>query len=206
MNVSKRKETAAEPVADAAMAEAMGTAETASGGDMAHLKAEIDRLEAELAASQAEALVAQAEAQANQAEAQANMERWARAQADFDNFRRRARAEKEELARYAAENLIREILPVLDNLERALTTDAQAEAWRQGVELTARQLLTVLQGQGLAAIDVLHLPFDPNLHEAVLQVEAEDQAEGTVLSEVRRGYRLGDKVLRPALVAVSKRP
>ncbi|MCL5676278.1 MAG: nucleotide exchange factor GrpE [Firmicutes bacterium] len=156
------------------------------------LRAEVARLEAEL--------------EAKQAEAEGNFERWARTQADFENFRRRTRAEREEWVRYATEGLVLDLLPAIDNLERALKADAQAEAWRQGVELTVRQLMNVLQTHGIAPIEALGLAFNPEVHEAVMQVESADHEEGTVVTEVRRGYKLGDKVIRPSLVQVSRRP
>lgn len=167
--------------------------------EVASLQAEIARLEAEVARLEAER-------KAKEAEAAENYERWVRTQADFENFRRRTRAEKEDLVRYANEGLVLDLLPAIDNLERALQADAQAEAWRQGVELTVRQLMGVLQAHGVAPIEALGLPFSPEVHEAVLQVESADHEEGTVVTEVRRGYRLGDKVIRPSLVQVSRRP
>lgn len=169
------------------------------------LKAELEATRADLEATRADLETTRAELEATRAEAQANLERWARAQADFDNFRRRSRAEREEWSRYAAEELIREILPALDNLERALQADAGRESWTQGVELTLRQLLTTLQNRGLTPIESVDLPFDPNVHEAVMQVESDQHEEGTVVTEVRKGYKLGDKVIRPAMVGVARR-
>lgn len=176
----------------AAPEQAPDTPPEALAADVEALKVEIARLKSEL--------------KAKEAEASENYERWARTQADFDNFRRRSRAEKEDLVRYATEGLVLDLLPVIDNLERALQADAQAEAWRQGVELTVRQLVDVLQKHGLAPIEALGLAFNPEVHEAVMQVESAEHEEGTVVTEVRRGYKLGDKVIRPSLVQVSKRP
>ncbi len=170
----------------------------AAAGDTEALRAEVARLQAELEARTAEL-------ESSRAEARENFERWARSQADFDNFRRRSRQEREEVTRFAAEGLLLDLLPVLDNLERAMNADAQAETWKQGVEMTVRQLLAALQSHGLSPIEALGQPFDPNLHEAVMQLDSDEHDEGTVLGEVRRGYRLGDRVIRPSLVQVSRR-
>ena len=170
----------------------------AAAGDAEALRAEVARLQAELEARTAEL-------ESSRAEARENFERWARSQADFDNFRRRSRQEREEVTRFATEGLLLDLLPVLDNLERAMNADAQAETWKQGVEMTVRQLLAALQSHGLSPIEALGQPFDPNLHEAVMQLDSEEHDEGTVLGEVRRGYRLGDRVIRPSLVQVSRR-
>lgn len=169
-----------------------------AAGDAEALRAEVARLQAELEATTAEL-------ESSRAEARENFERWARSQADFDNFRRRSRQEREEVTRFATEGLLLDLLPVLDNLERALNADAAAESWKQGVEMTVRQLLAALQSHGLSPIEALGQHFDPNLHEAVMQLDSEEHDEGTVLGEVRRGYRLGDRVIRPSLVQVSRR-
>lgn len=178
---------------------------SAAKAEMEATRAELEVAQAEVGALKAELEATRADLETTRAEAQANLERWARAQADFDNFRRRSRAEREEWSRYAAEELIREILPALDNLERALQADAGRESWTQGVELTLRQLLTTLQNRGLTPIESVDLPFDPNVHEAVMQVESDQHEEGTVVTEVRKGYKLGDKVIRPAMVGVARR-
>lgn len=170
----------------------------AAAGDAEALRAEVARLQAELEARTAEL-------ESSRAEARENFERWARSQADFDNFRRRSRQEREEVTRFATEGLLLDLLPVLDNLERAMNADAQAETWKQGVEMTVRQLLAALQSHGLSPIEAMGQPFDPNLHEAVMQLDSDEHDEGTVLGEVRRGYRLGDRVIRPSLVQVSRR-
>lgn len=133
-------------------------------------------------------------------------DRLVRAQADFENYKRRMQREKEELAVYANQKLILNLLPVLDNLERALTTAASPgdEKLRQGVELTARSFRELLGKEGITAIEAVGQPFDPNVHEAVMTEESTEQEDGTVLFEFQKGYRLGDRVIRPSMVKVCK--
>jgi molecular chaperone GrpE len=127
---------------------------------------------------------------------------WQRAQADFTNFKRRAEQEREEYVKYANCNIITSILPVLDDFERAFAAipDDQADAgWIEGIKLVERNLRSFLESQGVCEIKALQETFDPNLHEAVLQVAGED---GVVVQEVQKGYKLGDRVIRPSRVCV----
>ncbi|WP_313637959.1 nucleotide exchange factor GrpE [Paenibacillus sp. FSL K6-0276] len=129
-----------------------------------------------------------------------------RAQADFDNFRRRTQKEKEELAQYATSKLVTELLSVLDNFERALVTtptNPESEAFAKGVNMIFRQLDGVLKSEGLTAMETVGQPFNPEYHQAIMQVESEEYEEGIVTEEVQKGYLLKDKVLRPAMVKVS---
>ncbi|WP_379135089.1 nucleotide exchange factor GrpE [Paenibacillus sp. sgz500958] len=129
-----------------------------------------------------------------------------RVQADFDNFRRRTLKEKEELAQYATSKLVTELLPVMDNFERALATapaSPEFEAFTKGVNMIFRQLEGVLKNQGLTAMETVGQPFNPEYHQAIMQVESEEHEEGIVTEEVQKGYLLKDKVLRPAMVKVS---
>ncbi len=130
-----------------------------------------------------------------------------RAQADFENYRRRMTREKEELAVYANQKLLLKFLPVLDNLERALSTPKVEgdDKLRQGVELTARSFRDALTSEGLVTIEAVGQPFDPNTHEAVMTVESADHEDGTVVMEFQKGYKLGDRVIRPTMVQVSKK-
>jgi molecular chaperone GrpE len=134
-------------------------------------------------------------------------DRCLRAMADMDNVRRRARIEAEEARKYANENLVADLLPVLDNFSRALDAAGQTssvEALASGVEQIHRQLSEVLARAGLRRIDAVGQPFDPNLHEAILQVEPQEGQEAhQVVEELRPGYRLNDRVVRPSLVKVT---
>ncbi|WP_407307192.1 nucleotide exchange factor GrpE [Desulfosporosinus sp. SB140] len=129
-----------------------------------------------------------------------------RLQADFDNFRKRTLKEKTELIKYASEHLVSEMLPVLDNFERAVSSaqnNPDFSAFSQGVEMILRQLQTALSKEGLKAMEAVGQPFDPNLHEAVLRVESDEHEENTVVEELQKGYYLKEKVLRPCMVKVS---
>ncbi|MDQ0192668.1 nucleotide exchange factor GrpE [Paenibacillus wynnii] len=129
-----------------------------------------------------------------------------RVQADFDNFRRRTLKEKEELAQYATSKLVTELLPVMDNFERALATapaTPEFEAFTKGVNMIFRQLEGVLKNEGLTAMETVAQPFNPEYHQAIMQVESEEHEEGIVTEEVQKGYLLKGKVLRPAMVKVS---
>jgi molecular chaperone GrpE len=161
------------------------------------------------AASEDEAggVEAGAEAVGPAAEAAEWRERYLRAVADTANIRRRLEREAEEAKKFASERLVSDLLPVLDNFARALEAAERAEdleGLRSGVALIHRQLSDVLQKTGLERLEAVGQPFDPNLHEAILQVEPEEgQAPHEVVEELRAGYRLGDRVLRPTLVKVT---
>ena len=144
--------------------------------------------------------------EAKSREADAARDRYVRTVAEFDNARKRAVREREELIRGANESLIRELLPVLDNLERALQAargDAGAAGVTAGVELIQRELLRVLEKFGVTAFSSVGAPFDPERHEAVARVPAAGRPEMTVVGETARGYLLNGRVLRPAMVTVA---
>lgn len=147
---------------------------------------------------------------ASQAEVQKNWDLYLRARADLENYRKRSQREKEELSRFANENLLREILPVMDNLERALDHARQGAADNsglvQGVEMTLSQFQRVLEKFGVTPITSLGTLFDPARHEALGQLESVDQAPNTVVQELQKGYLLNDRLLRPAMVMVAKAP
>jgi molecular chaperone GrpE len=135
-----------------------------------------------------------------------NHERYMRVQADYDNFRRRSRLEKEDFAKYASLKLIEQLLPIVDNFERALAASQQAkdyDALIKGIEMTAKQLDQVLESEGLKSIESVNQPFNPEFHQAIMQVESDDHEEGIILEEIQKGYMLKDKVIRPAIVKVS---
>ncbi len=145
--------------------------------------------------------------EAKQQELEEALQRYLRLAADFDNFRRRTRQEMDDVRKTAAERLIGELLPVLDNFERALASARSIlpDNVVTGIDMIHRQLWHVLVQHGVQALEAAGKPFDPVFHEAFEQVETDDVPEGVVMEEVQRGYLLHDKVLRPALVRVSKR-
>ena len=128
--------------------------------------------------------------------------------ADFENYKKRARQEQADTMQHAAAELIGRILPVLDDLNNVLEHKPEGidESWVKGLELTVRKLEEVLGTHGLQPIDAVGARFDPKQHEAVGHEESTEHPEDTVVSELRRGYRLRDRVVRPALVRVSRRP
>lgn len=129
-----------------------------------------------------------------------------RLQADFENYRRRTQKEKEDLWKYASEQLIISLLPVLDNLDRALVArDDDPVRVVEGVEMIYRQLQDILTREGLSSIPAAGEEFDPALHEAMMQQETDQYPDNTVLEELQKGYLLKDKVIRPAMVKVARR-
>lgn len=139
-------------------------------------------------------------------QAEETQSRLLRAQADFDNFRRRTQKEKEGLAQYASMKLVEQLLPVLDNFERAMQSAGEElanDSFFKGIDMIQRQLTQVLETEGLRKMDAAGTPFDPEMHQAVMRVESEEHEEGTVVEVLQSGYWLKDKVLRPAMVKVS---
>lgn len=127
--------------------------------------------------------------------------------AEFDNYRKRIERERQAVTEAAAADLLTELLPLVDDLERALQADpgdAGATAYRKGVELIHRQLLEILRKRGVKPIEAHGADFDPYYHQAVSHEPSEGRREGEVLEEFRRGYMLGDRLLRPAMVKVAK--
>ena len=139
-------------------------------------------------------------------------DRLRRTMADFDNYRKRTDRERRDLSDAVAADVVRDVLPVLDDLQRALATPTSPsdrpesiEGYRRGIELIHRQLLDALRKRGVEALEVVGQDFDPQWHEAVAQEPpAPGQNEGTVTAELRRGYRIGQRLLRPAQVRVAK--
>ena len=134
-------------------------------------------------------------------------DRLLRSQADWDNSRKRILREKEEAVRYASEALLEKLLPVLDNFEmgmEAAKSASDAKAISQGFEMVLAQLQQVLKEAGVEAVDAVGHPFDPHRHEALGHHESDDHPEGHVLRQMRKGYKLKDRLLRPASVFVAK--
>jgi len=155
------------------------------------------------------------------AKADENWDRLLRTTADFENFKKRAAREKIDSAQYASASLIQKLLPVLDNFEMALAAAQTATSARKagapadegklaslqsGVQMVQQQLKNALVETGLEEIDATGKPFDPNFHEAISQQESADQPEGTVLQQMRKGYKIKERLLRPATVIVAKKP
>lgn len=142
-----------------------------------------------------------------EAQVQEKENRYLRLLADFDNYRRRVKVEKEADEKYRAQQLITNLLPAIDNLERAMDItpeNEQTEALLEGVQMVYRNIVDALKTEGAEQIEAAGNEFDPNLHQAVMQAEEEGAAENIVLEEFQKGYRLKDRVIRPSMVKVSK--
>ncbi len=139
-------------------------------------------------------------------EAEDNYNKFLRMQADFDNFRKRVAREREEIYSTCLEGIVKELLPVVDNMERAVSAfrgDGLDSKYVDGIDMVNKQLLGVLDKSGVKEIESAGKEFDPNVHHAVMQVDAEDEQENTVIEVFQKGYTLGSKVVRPSLVKVA---
>jgi len=154
-------------------------------GQLAAVSAERDRLAAEKADLQ---------------------DRLLRARAEFDNARRRAERERSEYVQFAAMDLVKDVLPVLDDFERAVKVETADRDYAKGVELIYQRLYEALKKLGLEPIETAGRPFDPNLHQAVERVETDEAEDHTVVGEFQRGYNFKGKLLRPAMVRVAVKP
>ncbi|WP_143331915.1 nucleotide exchange factor GrpE [Domibacillus antri] len=134
-------------------------------------------------------------------------DRYLRLRADFDNFRRRANLDREAQEKYRAQRLVTDLLPVLDNFERALQVTPEHEETKsvlQGMEMVYKTLLTALENEGVEPIETVGLPFDPTVHQAVMTENDENAEPNSVLAELQKGYKLKDRVIRPAMVKVNQ--
>jgi molecular chaperone GrpE len=144
---------------------------------------------------------------AAQAEASRLKDAWLRSAADFDNFRKRTRRELEEARRNGREDLLRAVLPIFDNLERAIQSaqrSADVKAVADGLSMVQRQFVEALGREGIVRVPTVGHLFDPGIHEAIQQVETADHAPGTVIAEVQPGYTQGERLVRAAMVVVAK--
>ncbi len=129
-----------------------------------------------------------------------------RVQADYDNFKRRTKDEKEQERKYRSQKLVEDLLPVMDNFERALETEEindSEQSLKQGMDMVYKQLKEALEKEGVEVIEALNQPFDPNVHQAVMQVDSDELESNTVAEVLQKGYTLNGRVVRPAMVKVS---
>ena len=151
-----------------------------------------------------EAAPVEDKAAALEAELKEKSDRILRLQADFENFRRRTAKEKEELAAVITQNILGDLLPLLDNFERAMAVEqTDGEAFQKGVEMIFTQLREVLDKHGLQSIEAEGQTFDPNFHQAVMRVEDSDAPDGTITQVLQKGYQAKGRVIRPAMVQVA---
>jgi molecular chaperone GrpE len=145
---------------------------------------------------------------AAEAEARENHDRMLRMAAEFENYKKRTTREMDDIKKYATENLIRQLLTVVDNLERAIASasadNQNGQSVVDGVSLTLAEVMKILEKQSVSPIDSLGVPFDPSFHQAMCQEESGDHPPNTVLQEFQKGYMIHDRLLRPAMVVVSK--
>lgn len=154
-------------------------------------------------AEEAEAQEAAEELEAVKKQLSEGVERMKRLQADFENFRRRTRQEKEELSNMVVQDFIKDLLPMLDNFDRAMAAEAtDGNKFQQGVEMIYNQLAEILKNKGLEKIDTTDAKFDPNFHQAVMRVENPDLEDESIAMELQKGYMVKGKVIRPAMVQV----
>jgi molecular chaperone GrpE len=178
----------------------------AEAADDAGIAIEVEAPAAEDPVATLEARVATLEVEKKE-----TFDRLLRATADLDNFRKRARRDVDDAKVAGKGSVLKEILPVVDNLERALqhseaSQERGTEGIVEGVKLVLRQFLQALERCDVTPLESLGQPFDPNLHEAVGQAETDEYPPGAVCQELQRGYKIGDRLLRPALTVVAKRP
>ena len=140
----------------------------------------------------------------SQAKTQEYLDAWQRERADFINFRRRNEQEKAEAGQYGAGDMIRKFLSGIDDLERALAHRREGDAWADGIELVYRKFLAILDAEGVTRIEAEGKPFDPTIHEAILQETSEAHESGTIIAVLQQGYKHKERVLRPALVKVAQ--
>lgn len=157
-----------------------------------------------IAALEAKAAELEAAVQTKTEEAAQFKDKYLRSVADLENFRKRALREKDEARTYGAENLLRDLLVVIDNMERAMEAAGEIDQIKQGVKMTHDQFKQILRQHGVEVVEAHGAPFDPAHHEAVAHVETADHLPGTIMQEHRRGYKFRERLLRPSMVSVAK--
>lgn len=198
-NAEEKEKAAAEEVTEEAAAE-----EAAAEAEAEEAKAE-EKAE-EQAGSEAEAEPEEKKEEAEASPEEQESERYMRLMAEFQNFKRRAAKEKSDIHAFANERIIGDLLPVMDNFERALETETEdTEAYAKGMQLIFEQMKTALEKAGLKEIEALGLDFDPNVHNAVMTDNTEEYENDKISKVLQKGYKLNDKVIRPSMVAVNKR-
>lgn len=168
---------------------------------------EVNEVEQELVEDEVEQREDDSELAKLQKENEELYHKFLRIQAEYDNFRKRTQREKAADLKYKSQALVTELLPVVDNFERALQakpTDDSSKNFVEGIEMVYRQLTTALEKEGVEVIETVGEVFDPNIHQAVMQVEDDNFESNTVVEELQKGYQLKDRVIRPAMVKVNQ--
>lgn len=174
-------------------------------------KEQVNETQAEVAGvpesgEQPNAQIEALQSQLSEAEAKASeyKDGWMRSQAEFQNYKNRLQRDNEMMYVSMKGDIIKKVLPVLDDLERALQNRPADDAWANGIELIVRKLQTVLESEGVKRIEAEGVEFDPNFHEAISHEPSDDVASGHVIAVTQNGYMLGERVIRPALVRVAQ--
>ena len=194
--MSEAEDNAAEQADDADAADS-----PQGNGDGFPVEVDTSELPADPQAVRIAALEAQVAAA--EKEKKDNWDKYLRSVADLENYRKRAKRDLDDARADAKTRVLKEILPVVDNLERAMQHEGDGSAVLEGIKLVHRQFQTALERVDVTALDAMGQPFDPNLHEAIGQEES-DAAPGTIVKVLQTGYKLGDRLLRPSLVVVAK--
>nr|WP_249777697.1 nucleotide exchange factor GrpE [Paenalkalicoccus suaedae] len=162
--------------------------------------------EAEFVETDAEEVSQPSEIEELEAKVEEATNKLLRTQADYDNFRRRTKQEKEAAAKYRSQSLAESLIPAVDNFERALSVEVESEDAKsllKGMEMVHKQLIEALKNEGVEQMETVGEAFDPHKHQAVMQVESDEHESNTIIEELQKGYILQDKVIRPAMVKVS---
>jgi molecular chaperone GrpE len=206
-------ESAASPSEDSAApaeaSESAGASEPASPAEVAELTAALEAARKEVESLRAQLEFSQGESRKLMERLKEDHERTMRAAADLENFKKRAQKEKEEVQKFGSEKLLKDLLPVLDNLDRAMEAAAKSTdfaSFQKGVAMTRKSFEDTLGRHGVKSFSAKGQVFDPRLHEAMQQVETAEVPPGNVAFEVLRGYYLNERLVRPALVAVARAP
>jgi molecular chaperone GrpE len=198
-----------EDVAETPPAEESAPVVAATPEEVAALRQEVESLKAQLEFSQAKSRETMERLRETHERTKDAQERTLRAAADLENYRKRAQKEKEEVQRFGSEKLLKDLLPVLDNLDRALDAAAKSpdiDSFQKGVAMTRKSFEDALGRHGVKAFSAKGQPFDPRMHEAIQQVETVDVPAGHVAHEVVRGFFLNERLVRPAMVVVARAP
>ena len=187
--MAEKKKREKEEELEEVKAEAVAASQSGSS-DLEQLSAEIESLKKQLA-----------EAESKTSEYK---DSWLRSQAEFQNYRKRLDRDNEMMYASMKGDIIKKVLPVLDDLERALQNRSAEDAWASGIELVVRKFQNILESEGLKKIEALGAEFDPNFHEAISHEPADGAHSGHVIGVVQNGYMLGERVVRPALVRVAQ--
>nr|WP_225937062.1 nucleotide exchange factor GrpE [Myxococcus sp. RHSTA-1-4] len=199
---------ASEPASEAPPA-GEGDSATATPGEVAALRQEVESLKAQIEFSQARARETMERLREAHERAKEAQERTVRAAADLENYRKRAQKEKEEVQRFGSEKLLKDLLPVMDNLDRALEAASKSpdiDSFQKGVAMTRKSFEDALARHGVKSFSARGQPFDPRMHEAIQQVETAEVPAGHVVYEVVRGFFLNERLVRPSLVVVARAP